>query len=119
MSIISDDNENLPWEVKLWNACIKQHFADLFLKNTNSKNRKYIKEAKEFLLYKNEQLEFICELIGYNYTILQSKIVRLYQLTKNLPLTVDKAIIILNRILINSYIFAKPSYQNKSSEYSA
>ncbi len=66
-------------EKNLWQACIRQHIQDLFLPETNTKNRKLKKDAYEFLFTNNSTYNVICCYAGYNPNRLRINIQRLYQ----------------------------------------
>lgn len=104
MNIISDASFGLPCEIRLWNACIKQHFLDLFVKSNNKKNRKLLRDAKEFLLCKNSSLEFICDLTNHNYEVLLKNLNKLYIAISTQQIPVDKGLVLLDRLLIYMYI---------------
>jgi len=59
--------EKIPGEIKLWHACIKQHYYDLFIKSNSLRAKKLRKQARNFLLVPNHNLERICNMLNYEY----------------------------------------------------
>ena len=100
----TNPNACIPGEAQMWHECILQHFRDLFIDSSISCKRKLKLDAKIFLLRKNDQFDFICNLLGYNAPSLRGKIRNIYYSTKKRKIPVTRATSFLSKLLIETYI---------------
>lgn len=102
-------NKNPIPEIELWNACIKQHFNDLFLTANTPQNIKLIAQAEKFLFKNRKNLQYICQLTNHNFYFLKYNITKLYNFKVKNILSIEKTLYLLNKLLLHSYKYRRVS----------
>ncbi|MEQ9115479.1 MAG: hypothetical protein RLN62_01640 [Rickettsiales bacterium] len=89
----------LPGEIRIWHACIKQHYLDLFTSGTSLKSRRIRNQARSFLIIPNHNLERICNMLNYDYSYIFNKIKQIYYQVKNKKTSFEHSVINISRLL--------------------